>query len=412
MGKDLNNDGYADTNSIGSVDYPYNYTVSTHISEPEVVDYGPKITTCPATTVFLTSSGASSSSAKASAGGGAAVAAPSAPSAVTAATSASSNGNGGSSGGGSFYSAADVKKFLKTSEGAFESKKSEQGIDVFVTLENTGYKPMKINPTISQEVGDPYFMLTRKTLGSGDNSGLQTIAKLSYSKNPIAGTLLKAILVNQEEIVIPPGGKVEKALQVKEGFGATKPLKIQFSSLGETVLEKDVKVDTRATSAAVVDTHENYIDIYAILVPEGAEKSEGVIVGSELTGAVILDKIPVFAKSNSPYFLELSLNKKNKFGKLHTVFSDQYGPYPLKQKESFLFAQQLKYDSAVYSGDYVVQTKMYHGPALVVQNEFEVVLGSEGKEYEDGFWLWVVLLAVIAIIMGQGIYFMNVYYKN
>ena len=411
-GRDLNNDGYADTNSIGSVDYPYNYTVSTHISEPGVVDYGPKITTCPATTVFLTSSGASSSSAKASAGGGAAVAAPSAPSAATAATSASSNGNGGSSGGGSFYSAADVKKFLKTSEGAFESKKSEQGIDVFVTLENTGYKPMKINPTISQEVGDPYFMLTRKTLGSGDNSGLQTIAKLSYSKNPIAGTLLKAILVNQEEIVIPPGGKVEKALQVKEGFGATKPLKIQFSSLGETVLEKDVKVDKKASSAAALDTHENYIDIYAILVPEGAQKSEGVIVGSELTGAAILDKIPMLANSNSPYFLELSLNKKNKFGKLHTVFSDQYGPYPLKQKESFLFAQQLKYDAAIYNGEYVVQTKMYHGPALVVKNEFDVTLGENKETGEGSVFVWLGLLAIIMIILAQSLYFMKVHYKN
>ena len=417
-GTDINNDNYADApTSSSSADWPYNDTVSTKIGlygaeSGAFNDYGPRMFDCPPTSVFLSSSGTTtSSSSKAGAGGGAAAAAPSAPSAAASTTSASSNGNGGS-GSGSFYSAADVKKFLRTSEGAFESKKSEQGIDVFVTLENTGDKPMKILPMVAQETEDPYFMLTRKTLGSGDNSGLHTIAKLSYSKNPIAGTLLKAILVNQEEIVIPPGGKVEKALQVKEGFGATKPLKIQFSSLGETVLEKDVKVDTRATSAAVVDTHENYIDIYAILVPEGAEKSEGVIVGSELTGAVILDKIPVFAKSNSPYFLELSLNKKNKFGKLHTVFSDQYGPYPLKQKESFLFAQQLKYDSAVYSGDYVVQTKMYHGPALVVQNEFEVVLGSEGKEYEDGFWLWVVLLAVIAIIMGQGIYFMNVYYKN
>ena len=400
---DSDSNGWADSGS----NYPYNSTNSGLFSGFGN-DYGPKVVSCPVTSA-VGAAAASAASAASASGGGAAAAAPSAP-AATATTSASAGSNGGG-GGGEFYSAADVKKFLKTSEGAFESKKSEQGLEVYVVLENTGDKPMKISPIISQEVDDPYFMLTRKTLG-GENSGLQTIAKLSYSKNPIAGTLLKAILVNAEEIVIPPGGKVEKALQVKEGFGSTKPLKIQFSSLGETVLEKDVKVERKAISAAAVDTHENYVDIYAILVPDGAEKTEGVIVGSELTGAAILDKIPVLANGNSPYFLELSLNKKNKFGKLHTVFTDQYGPYPLKQKESFLFAQQLKYDSEVYNGDYVVETKMYHGPALMVKNEFDVMLGAERKDTIDGFWLWIGLLAIIGIFLAQGLYFMNVYYRN
>ena len=415
-GRDLNSDGYADASRNGYFEYPYNDTVSTKflVASGEIVDYGTRMFDCASENQFLSSGGTSTSRAgvASAGGGGAAASAPSAPSAAAGPSTSAGTGSSGGGGGGDFYSAADVKKFLKTSEGQFESKKTEQGLDVYVTLENTGDKPMKINPTISQEVGDPYFMLTRKTLGSGESSGLQMIAKLSYSKNPIAGTLLKAILVNQEEIVIPPGGKVEKALQVKEGFGAMKPMKIQFSSLGETVLEKDVKVDRTVISAAAVDTHENYVDIYAILVPEGAEKQEGVIVGSELTGASILDRIPVLANSNSPYFLELSLNKKNKFGKLHTMFSDQYGPYPLKKGESFLFAQQLMYDSDVYNGDYIVQTKMYHGPALVVKSEFDVTLGEKVSEEKDIFLLWVGLLVVIAIIMGQGIYFLNVHYKN
>ena len=105
------------------------------------------------------------------------------------------------------------------------------------------------------------------------------------------------------------------------------------------------------------------------------------------------------------------MNKKNKFGKLHTVFTDQYGPYPLKQKESFLFAQQLKYDPLVYSGDYVVETKMFHGPALVVQNEFEVRLGEkESVDLSSGF-IWIGVLAIIVVILAQGLYFMKVYYR-
>ena len=63
-GKDLNDDGYADTNStLTAADWPYNQTVAGSLilveggtDREKFVDYGPRIITCPSDTVFLGSS--------------------------------------------------------------------------------------------------------------------------------------------------------------------------------------------------------------------------------------------------------------------------------------------------------------------------------------------------------------------
>ncbi len=73
-GVDNNNDGYADASNAGVVDWPYNETTSTRVTglatESTAADYGPKIITCPAENVFLSSSGSSGGSSGDSAGGG------------------------------------------------------------------------------------------------------------------------------------------------------------------------------------------------------------------------------------------------------------------------------------------------------------------------------------------------------
>jgi len=66
------------------------------------------------------------------------------------------------------------------------------------------------------------------------------------------GKLLEAEIVDAEEIIIPPGGKIEKTLEVKEsGITIPRQMKIQFTAFGETVLEENVKVEQKAISAEV-----------------------------------------------------------------------------------------------------------------------------------------------------------------
>ena len=126
---------------------------------------------------------------------------------------------------------------------------------------------MELNPVLNQEIDDPLFIVTRKTLGA-KGSIFNRLAGLSYSENPIAGKLLRSVLVTVDTIVILPGEKVQKTLEIKEGFAVPKVLKIEFETFGETVMERDVQVERRAISAAAVDVNDNLVDIYALIIPE------------------------------------------------------------------------------------------------------------------------------------------------
>ncbi len=362
-GQDLNNDGFADAVSSSGNDWPYNTTYFSTFTGLGT-DFGPRMFDCPATTVHLGSTSSSSTAAVVSGSSAPPAPAAAAPTAPTAAAS--------SSGSSAPYSPKDVQKYLKSD--SIQSKQVDGVTQVTFTLENTGTQPMQLFPNILQEVDDPFFIVTRKTLG-GENSKFTDIASLSYSDTPVAGRLLKATIVNPENIVLQPGEKTEKTIQIKEGLANPHQLKIQFTTLGESVLEKDVKVEKKVISgtAVDVDTQNNLMDIYAVLVPAKALAQTNGQKTNDLTGAAI----GVPQGNQETYYLELSMDD-NKTGT--TSFSDLYGPYNLKQGQSFIFAQQIKYNPTIYTGNYVIKTKIIKAGTTLVKNDLPVELGSKIKK--------------------------------
>jgi len=368
-GADLNSDGYADNVSSATAgDWPYNQTVGTRITVSggtSVVDYGPKITTCPPAEVFLGSGGEATGGAKAAAASAAGAPAPPAPAPAGAAKKPTPPPAPVEE----YYSAEDAKKFLKT------EKVLTQTIDpkitlVTVTLENTGTQRMLLFPKLFQEVEDPFFIVTRKTLGF-EGSFLTKLASISYSPNRIVGRLLTAEILDAEDIVVNPGEKVERTLELKEGLVLPRQIKIQFTSFGETVLEQEIEIKKEVISGTAVDldTQENLLDIYAVIAPaeELQERSPGNNQG-KLTGAVVLEKDQ---QQVTNYFLELNINKKVN-GKEKTSYGDIYGPYSIKPGKSLIFAQQFVYDPAIFAGNYSINAKIYREKNIVVENKFDV----------------------------------------
>jgi hypothetical protein len=394
-GTDINNDGYADASSGATVNWPYSENISTKISATgsSVVDYGPRIINCPPSEVYLSTVTSSTISTNAAVSGGSAPAAPAAAPPAFAATTASS-------GSSAPYSPADIKKYLKSE--SLQTKQTDGITTVTFTLENTGTQPMQLFPNILQEVDDPFFIVTRKTLG-GENSKFTEIAHLSYSDTPVAGRLLKATIVNPADIVLQPGEKTEKTIEIKEGLAIPRQLKIQFTTLGESVLEKEVKVEKKVVSgtAVDVDTENHLLDIYAVLVPEKALMQKN---GNGITGAAI--GIPT--KNSGAYYLEFSMDD-NKTGT--TAFTDLYGPYNLKQGQSFIFAQQLKYDPQYYAGNYVVKTKIIREDATLVKNELPIELGALLKQ-KDSFSEWFYLFFFLFLSGGLVIGLYLIYWQH
>jgi|GEM_PF-2498118 len=362
-GLDLDGDGYADNVSSATAnDWPYSASISSKINGPYVFDYAPKKTTC-VTEVFLSSSSSS--------GGGSAsttTAATSTLGPTPAVTSPSSVRTPPVTPTTESYTAEEAKKFIKTNIAT--QRVDELTTQVKVTLENTGTKKMLLFPGLEQQTDDPYFIVTRKTLGT-ENSLFSQISSLAYSDNSIAGRLLKAEIVNPEQIILNPGEKVEKTIEIKEGLVIPRQIKIQFTTFGSTVYEQEVKTEKRAVSGTAVDidSDQKLLDLYAVIVPEEVSKQiEAQAQNNGLTGAAVVD----FTPSGQDYLLEVSIAKKGSSG---TLFGDIYGPYTLKEGKTFVFAQQIKYDHSKYQGDVVIRTKIYHAGKVIAENEFPINMG-------------------------------------
>ncbi len=405
-GKDNNGDGYADNVSTGNSDYPFNSTTSTKVNG-RATDYGPKIQTC----VTEIQVGAPSSSS--SSGGGSSSSAETAtetPVETPAETPQVESKNENKKTQDNHqevtqevYTASDVKKFLKR-ELASQRITSDK-LEIELSFENTGDKEMQLLPELFQEIDEPYYIVTKKTLAT-KGSLSDRLSKIAYSNEPIAGRLLKATVVNPEQIVLAPGEKINKKIEIKEGFGPPKQIKIQFTTLGETVFEEDLtekaKKKTFTGTAIDVDTDKNVLDIYALFVPDDlTTKLEEYYASAsnKITGGAITDiktqdqyyfelqinpinnnnqennnQVTSESKNNVPlpglFTLNKIINKKNSDTK--TAFTDLYGPYNLKDKQAFIFAQQLAYQESQYHGKHTVITRIYRGDILLVENSFEI----------------------------------------
>jgi parallel beta-helix repeat protein len=357
-GSDLDGDGYADAVSTSGGDWPHRNLTSVwrdykFLSLSNEADYHPKIIDCAASVVQLGDSSSTSSESSSSA----------LPSAVAESAEAQI---------GDYSSASGVKENLewKTKELMFDEKITR----VTVTLENKGNKRMKLFPELSQEHMDPFFIVTRKTLGA-EESFSEKLSGISYSQNVIVGRLLEAEILNSEQIILEPGESIEKVLEIKEGLISPHQIKIQFTTFGEVVTEQEVEISSKAVTGTAVDIDidNNVFDFYAVMVPEELSEEFTEYYAKEennqITGGAITNN-PYLSSNDNYYYLELNLITNDNEGH----FTDLYGPYKLTSEQVFIFAQQFKYNPKDYNGHYTIEAKILKGNDVVSENEIKVKL--------------------------------------
>jgi parallel beta-helix repeat protein len=334
-GTDDDGDGYADSGTS----YPYSASTSTKF-DGLGTDYGPKITTC-VSEVQLESNGNSGfSSSETSTTTTEAIATPTQGIAKAAFVPVD------------FYEPEDAKKFL-TVEKIKTEKVKEKITEITILLQNNGTKKMRLFPEILQEYDDPFFIVHKKTLGY-KGSFASLLAQMYYSPNVITGRLLTAEILDTEEIILEPGEKLEKTLEIREGLILPRTMKIQFTSFDQVIKEETIELDVHMVTGVAIDLdrENNLIDIYAVIVPE----------------EYLVGEVAEFGTGSVDYDFELNINKLDGESK-HSVFSDLFGPYSLEKGKSFVFAQQLEYNDEVFSGDFILETQI-NG----VHNEFEITL--------------------------------------
>src|SRR3989344_703771 len=190
-----------------------------------------------------------------------------------------------------------------------------------------------------------------------------SMSGIVYSGAYVCANLLRSQLLNNEEIVIGPGEKVEKELLIRRGLSADpKIVTVAFTEVGREILVKQLKFDQKLITGTAVDSElpGDIFDIYFLIINEESRPN-----GKDL------------------YLLEVTLNKKlskglQKFVRWlydpEVVFSELFGPYEIDPGKNFLFAQQMRYDSNLYSGEYLVRMKVYLKGKVISEDEFEITL--------------------------------------
>jgi len=362
MGSDANGDGYADNTSSAS-EWPYSENISSKISDPTpgnagVIDYGPKITTCPAEEVFLGGDSGGSSSAVETTGE------------ATEVVEVVERESKKKKDIEDYLTADEVRENLN--EQLKQTTFDEKVTRVTFVLENTGNKRMSLFPELLQSHDDPFFIVKTKTLGY-EGSLFDKIAHLSYSDEPVTGKLMDAEIVDPEQIILEPGQSLTKTLEIKEELTFPRLISIQFTTHGETVVEKEVEIEKKAISGTAIDldSSNDVLDLYAVMVPaeEGLEEYFAEKEREAITSAAVVD----LSRDYDEFMLELNFNKKLENGKLRTSFNDLYGPYQIKPGQAFVFAQQFNYDPEVFTGEYIVNSKILKNGKAIVKNNFDVV---------------------------------------
>ena len=367
-GSDTGSDGYADTGQ-NATEWPYSANISSKITDAVannggIIDYGPRIISCAASDVFLGSSGGGATTAT-TAAPAAAAAAPAPPAGFITEQQVRAE---------EFFSPEETKRFLTTEK---KEVTSSGGVTrVTVLLKNTGEKKMLFSPEIFQEIEDPFFIITKKTVAF-EGSFFDWMTGISLSKDKIAERLLKATIQNPEEIVLNPGETIEKTIELREGLVSPRQIKIKFTTFGETVFEQEIEKKREVVSGTAidVDSQNNHIDIYAVIVPEMLSKKTNEPSSPGLpmvTAGVVVS--PVSTEKDN-YYLELNLNKKETARSTKRMaYTDLYGPYTIREDRPLVFAQQFSYNPALYKGAYSFEMKVYRADHIVVENAFDILL--------------------------------------
>lgn len=256
--------------------------------------------------------------------------------------------------------------------------------NITVILENNRTTVMKLFPKIFQGFEDPFYIVTRRTLGY-DDSVLEMISGLSYSRESVAGKLLEAEVVNPEQIILQPGERIEKTITFREGLMNPEYLLMKFVTEEEDVaFEQNIDVNNKLFSGTAVDVdpETDTFEVYTFVVPPAAvELLQEYYAQSSLTGAVIIGDQP----QGQRYYLEITMRKKQPEGDQGVVeklvqvlktpqdrFVELYGPYDLTDNQIFVFAQQLSYNQKKYSGDYIVEATIFRGTEKFITSEYEI----------------------------------------
>ncbi len=377
---DADGDGWYDSGTH----YPFNESFSNklyHWNTNTLVDYGPKVISCSVETVDLSTSSSSSSSTT-SGSSAAAAASESATSAEAAAPSVSSVSASGSE------AVNYAKKFLKTA--VANVVETDENARISLTLENTGTKPIVVNPALHDDPPAPFLVVSR-AVQPPEGSGLR------LGKDAPDYTLIKAQLENIDPVEIKAGEKKEVTVDVKlPELSLPRKLNVAIQTGGETVVENEVAIKKESIIGSAIDvlSEENELDMYLVLVNNGRRKERQP---AEEDGA----GSPAGAVVGSPsddefdeYTLEVTINKQEELEDDRDApsrfflgewwwerarardsrFVDLYGPYKVKKEDGFIFAQKLQYDPEIFHGPHTVRTKLLKEGQIVVENEFEVNL--------------------------------------
>ncbi len=201
---------------------------------------------------------------------------------------------------------------------------------------------------------------------------------ISYSPNLILGNLLQSKLLNSDTVIVNPQETVKKEFNIRPGITTKEQnLDMIFSSQGKEVITRELKREKLLPGSALdINVNGHFFDVYFII--PAWDKQSGKMGNYKVELNINDEKDNYLSLWGKKMGFRLFLSKflLNMMWKERTVFSELYGNYKMKDDKGFIFAQQIKYNPAIYKGEYKFTGKIYRNDALVAENWFIINLDT------------------------------------
>ncbi len=269
--------------------------------------------------------------------------------------------------------------------------------EVVIEFRNEGKKTIRLTPTIKEEViANPEVIkrvgqkraeeiqlieeedvefITARTRQFGKDDVCGTTSGIKYSQELVTANPLRAALKNKEQFDVKPGENIDKVFNIQSGIAEqVRGITLVFTTDDGQVIEKQIQVSESQGIGSVIDINpeKGALDVY-MKIPQVEVNSEDI---RNYQLEINIDK---FADSKiQPWQTRVPLKLAPTRSALQTIWGEQtafgelYGTFPVREKNSKIFAQQLLYNTACYDGTFIVRTKVYEENNVLVEDRYTV----------------------------------------
>ena len=238
----------------------------------------------------------------------------------------------------------------------------------------------QINEDIKSILHSPTAgVVSNKMVEDNAVSNIKSISGIIHSSKLIVGSLFEPTITKRDQFLIDAGTEKVGELDLLAGI-SLEPKEVDLilysgdgSSTDKIIYDEKIVLERSNIGTEIdLDHVNNLIDVYLVIPQIDSSSITKHDYDLELN---ILGDVKEKQTSKVPVRFSAYNSFSNLFSGNNLLFTESYGSYVIAENDGYIFAQQLIYDSNVYSKEeYVLSLNVYQDDSVIANNKFNLNL--------------------------------------